>query len=74
MKGFLYSSSPRMGFEPATFAGISAKIFYEADTAGMEEGDVLKGTFTICSSIGEYRLPLRNPGGTAKGKSHGRIH
>ena len=23
----------------------------------MEEGDVLKGTFTICSSIGEYRLP-----------------
>ena len=57
MKGFLYSSSPRMGFEPAAFAGISAKIFYEADTAGMEEGDVLKGTFTICSSIGEYRLP-----------------
>ena len=32
MKGFLYSSSPRMGFEPATFAGISAKLnpaFYE---------------------------------------------
>ena len=32
---------------------------------------MLKGTFTICSSIGEIPAALRNPGGTAKGKSHG---
>ncbi|MDO5425881.1 MAG: DUF5717 family protein [Eubacteriales bacterium] len=59
MKGFLYASSPRVGFDPPAFSGISERILYEVDTTGMEEGEVLEGAFTICSSIGEYQLPYR---------------
>lgn len=59
MKGFIYSSSPRMAYEPAAFDGISEKVVYELDTVGMEEGDVLEGAFTICSELGEYRVPYR---------------
>lgn len=59
MKGFLYSTNPRVGLEPATFSGIQEKIIYEADTTGMEEGEVLEGEFAICSNIGQYRLPYR---------------
>lgn len=57
MKGFIYSSSPRMAYEPSDFYGISEKIVYELDTTGMDEGDVLEGAFTICSELGEYRIP-----------------
>ncbi|MDY3920058.1 MAG: DUF5717 family protein [Candidatus Limivivens sp.] len=59
MKGFLYSSSPRAGFDPQTFSAISERVIYEIDTTGMEEGEVLEGVFMICSSIGEYRIPYR---------------
>lgn len=58
MKGFIYSSSPRMAYEPSAFDGISEKVIYEMDTTGMEEGDVLDGAFTICSELGEYRIPF----------------
>lgn len=57
MKGFIYSSSPRMAYEPSAFDGVSEKVVYELDAAGMEEGDVLDGDFTICSELGEYRIP-----------------
>lgn len=57
MKGFIYSSSPRMAYEPSDFDGISEKVVYELDTAGMDEGDVLDGAFTICSELGEHHIP-----------------
>lgn len=57
MKGFLYSSSPRMAYEPSDFHGISERVVYELDASGMEEGDVLDGRFTICSELGEYQVP-----------------
>ena len=57
MKGFIYSSSPRMGYEPSDFDGIREKIIYELDSTGMNEGDVLEGAFTICSNRGEYQVP-----------------
>ena len=57
MKGLIYSSNARIAYEPIDFSGIDAKIIYEVNTKGLEEGDVLEGAFSICSSIGEYRLP-----------------
>lgn len=59
IKGFIYSSSARVGYEPDAFYGISEKVVYEVDTAGMEEGEVLSGVFTICTDAGEYRIPYR---------------
>ncbi len=57
VKGFIYADSPRMAYEPSDFNGISEKIVYEPDITGMEEGDVLEGAFTVCSDLGEYRIP-----------------
>ena len=57
VKGFIYADSPRMAYEPSDFNGISEKIVYESDITGMEEGDVLEGAFTVCSDLGEYRIP-----------------
>lgn len=59
MKGFIYSSSARVAYEPSDFFGNNEKIVYEIDTTGMEEGEVLEGAFTICSNLGEYRIPFR---------------
>lgn len=59
MKGFIYSTSARMAYEPTDFFGVETKIIYEADTKGMQEGDVLEGEFTICSNLGEYKIPYR---------------
>ena len=33
MKGFLYSSSPRMAYEPSDFHGISERVVYELDAS-----------------------------------------
>ena len=59
MKGFIYSTSPRVGYEPTNFAAITEKVVYEVDTNGMDEGEVLAGEFTICSDLGEYKIPYR---------------
>lgn len=57
VKGFLYSSSARVAYEPERFSAIRERISYDIDTRGMEEGDAVDGFFTICTNIGEYRLP-----------------
>ncbi len=59
MKGFLYAKSQRAGFEPTAFSAISERIAYEIDTSGLKEGEKLEGEFTICSNIGEYRIPYQ---------------
>ncbi len=58
-KGFLYTESPRVGFEPTAFSAVSERILYEIDTKGLQEGEVLEGAFTIASSFGEKHLPYR---------------
>lgn len=59
IKGFLYSSGTRMAYGPSGFSGLQEKITYEFDSAGLEEGDVTEGVFTICSNVGEYRIPYK---------------
>lgn len=59
MKGFIYSTSARVAYEPTDFLGVETKVIYEVDTKGMQEGDELEGEFTICSNIGEYKIPYR---------------
>ena len=38
VKGFLYSSNPRMTFDPGEFYGTENKIFYQMDTNGLIPG------------------------------------
>lgn len=59
VKGFVYAESPRVGLEPATFSSISEKIAYEIDTTGLLEGEILEGSFTVASSLGETAIPYR---------------
>ena len=58
MEGYVYSSSVRMQTEVRFISGASVAVPYEFDSAGMEQGDVLKGSFMIVSNMGEYILPF----------------
>lgn len=58
VKGFLYSSSPRLLIEPAEFQGIRNEIHYQVDGNGFPDGGVERGAITICSELGESSLPF----------------
>lgn len=57
VRGFIYSSSARMVFEPIEFQGVTNEIRYQMDVNGMEQGAREEGIFTICTELGEYTLP-----------------
>ncbi len=57
VKGFLYTSSPRMLCEPVDFQGIENDIRYQIDCSGFGEGEQEQGTITLCTDLGEYALP-----------------
>lgn len=57
IKGFLYTSSPRMICEPVEFQGLSNEIHYQVDTSGLAAGTQMNGVITVCSDLGEYELP-----------------
>ena len=57
IRGFVYSSNPRVTFDPGRFFGISARILFQADLTGLGEGEETDGFFTICTDRGEYTLP-----------------
>ena len=54
IKGFLYTSSPRMICEPVEFQGLSNEIHYQVDTSGLAAGTQMNGVITVCSDLGEY--------------------
>ncbi len=58
IRGFLYSSNPRIVCNPVEFQGISNEIHYQIDCSGYEPGMQERSTVTICSDIGEYELPV----------------
>lgn len=68
IKGFLYSSSPRVVCEPAEFQGIKNEIRYQVDGNGFREGMEEEGFFSICCELGEYRLPYHLTLGTKKSR------
>ena len=57
IRGFLYSSNPRMSFDPPRFQGVHSRIAYQADMSGLNAGETISGQFTICSDQGEKVLP-----------------
>ena len=57
VRGFLYSSNPRITCNPVEFQGTRNEIHYQVDGNGLPEGWVEDGAFTICSELGEYTLP-----------------
>ena len=57
VRGFLYSSNPRMICEPTEFQGIKCEIHYQVDGNGFPEGEEEHGAFTVCSDRGEYTVP-----------------
>lgn len=69
IKGFLYTSSPRMICEPMEFQGLVSEIHYQMDCSGLEEGAKEDGTITVCSDIGEYEIPFHV---SVKGGEHSR--
>ncbi len=71
VKGFLYASGTRMAYGPSSFSSLQEKITFEFDSAGLQEGDVSEGAFTVCSNVGEYQIPYRVTilaGGTKEAK------
>ncbi len=59
VKGFLYSSDPRVSMEPVDFYATSVQIRWQADVTGLKAGDQIDGFFTVCSDRGEHMLPYR---------------
>lgn len=59
VKGFVYAAGTRMAYGPSSFSCLQEKITFEFDSAGLQEGDVSEGAFTVCSNVGEYRIPYR---------------
>ena len=57
VRGFLYSSNPRMICEPTEFQGIKSEIHYQVDGNGFPEEEEEHGAFTVCSDRGEYTVP-----------------
>ena len=57
VRGFLYTSSPRVLFDPTEFQGSDVEIHFQADASGMKSGMTETGVFSICSELGEYMLP-----------------
>ena len=58
IKGFLYSSDARVACEPRDFSGLEPRISFDVDFTGMKAGDVLEGFFTVCTNMGEKKLPF----------------
>lgn len=58
VKGFLYSSDPRIKCSPIEFQGTVNEIHYQADLTGCEAGMTKECMITVCSEQGEYTLPV----------------
>ncbi len=70
MSGFLYSSNPRVIFDPPQFGGVNNRIVYQADLTGLQAGEAAEGAFTLCTDHGEYSLPYHFlAAGTADGET-----
>ena len=58
VKGFVISDHLRMECLTDQFSGSDAEIFYCFHGENLEEGDVIKGSFSVVSNRGEYNLPF----------------
>lgn len=58
IRGRICTSTPRMKCGVREFDDSDIEVPYAFDSAGMEEGDVLKGEIAVISEAGEYILPF----------------
>lgn len=58
VKGFIYSSGPRVICEPVEFQGLQNDIHYQVDCSGFAAGAEECGSITVCSDLGEYTVPF----------------
>ena len=58
VKGSVISDHLRMECMTDQFTGVDAEIFYCFHGENLEEGDVVKGAFSVVSNRGEYNLPF----------------
>ena len=58
VKGSVISDHLRMECMTDQFTGSDAEIFYCFHGEDLEEGDVIKGSFSVISNRGEYNLPF----------------
>lgn len=56
--GYVYSSDLRMECLTSQFTGSEAEIAFRFHGEMLEEGDVVKGIFSVVSNHGEYYLPF----------------
>ena len=57
VKGTVLATGMRMTCLTNKFEGVDAEIAFSFSGAGMEEGDIHKGEFTVLSDAGEYSIP-----------------
>ncbi len=57
IRGFVYSSNPRMKIEPEEFYSSAASIRFRVDTTGLEAGGMTEGVFTLSTDLGELHVP-----------------
>ncbi|EET61819.1 hypothetical protein BRYFOR_06011 [Marvinbryantia formatexigens DSM 14469] len=56
-QGFVYSTNARVTISPEVFIGRKETFRFQADPAGLKDGEMLEGAFVICADSGEYTLP-----------------
>ncbi len=58
LRGFANSTHRRLVLSAAKFSGISVRLLYGVDTAGLLPGERFSGEVVLSTNIGEYRLPF----------------
>ena len=70
IRGFVYSSSPRLVFDVQDFYHARPVVHWQLDLTGLRGGESTEGTITFCTELGEkevpYRVDLRRVPGTEK--------
>lgn len=57
LEGYIITNGSRLECLNNSFRENEAEIFYRIDSAGLEEGTVIKGDINVISDRGEYSLP-----------------
>ena len=58
IKGLAYSNHSRVRILNHAFGGLRNHIVYEVDTSWCENGDLIKGAFTLVTNSGELEVPF----------------
>ncbi len=58
VRGFVYSSNPRVFIETADFYSPKTEVRYQVDMTGLKAGQKAEGKLTICSDLGESAIPF----------------